>query len=54
MKVYMPSIEPQVYLDPEANRSIVLKLRSLRIAMTPTEALALADMLVDSSERTQQ
>lgn len=53
MKVYMPSIEPQVYLDPEANRSIVLKLRSLRIAMTPAEALHLSNLLVDATERTQ-
>lgn len=50
MKVHMPSIEPDVYLDPGAYRPIVIKLRSLRIAMTPVEAMRLADLLVDQAE----
>lgn len=54
MRVSMPHFEPNVVVDPEANRPIVLRLRSLRISMTPTEATDLADMLVDASERTQQ
>ena len=52
MKVSMPSIEPTILTDPDAARSVILRLRSLRISMTPAEALTLADLLVDASERT--
>lgn len=54
MRVSMPHFEPNVVVDPEATRSVILRLRSLRISMTPTEALTLADILVDATERTQQ
>lgn len=52
MRVHMPSIDPTVSTYPDANRSVILRLRSLRITMTPAEALHLADLLVDATETT--
>ena len=52
MRVSMPHFEPNVDVDHEDNRPIVLRLRSLRISMTHTEAVRLADLLIDATERT--
>lgn len=51
MRVTMPSMQPDVNLDVASRRSIVLRLRTLRVHMTPAEAINLADLLVDATER---
>lgn len=50
MRLHARNLDPNVYVDRHANRSIILRLGTLRFTMTTTEAIALADTLHDAAE----
>lgn len=53
MKLHARNLDPHVYIDRDAHRTVVLRFAGLRIAMTATEARALADQLHDATEQTE-
>lgn len=53
MKLHARNLDPHVYIDRDAHRTVVLRFAGLRIAMTATEARALADQLHDTADRSQ-
>ena len=53
MRLHARNLAPRVHTDRVAHRPVVLRLAGLRIAMTPTEALTLADALHDAAEQTE-
>jgi len=52
VRLHARNLTPVVTSDPDATRPVLLCLAGLRVAMTPAEALALANALVDAAERT--
>lgn len=53
MRLHARNLDPHVHIDRGAHRTVVLRFAGLRIAMTPTEARALADQLHDTADRSQ-
>lgn len=53
MKLHARNLDPHVYSDRDAHRTVVLRFAGLRFTMTPDEARALADQLHDTADRSQ-
>lgn len=53
MKLHARNVTPDVFLDQQARRGIVLRFAGLRITMTATEARALADQLHDTADQSE-
>lgn len=51
MKFSMGDVQPRTTYDKGHRAPVVLHLRSLTIRMTTTEAIHLADILVDATEK---
>lgn len=51
MRLHARNLDPDVFLDQHAHRTVVLRFAGLRFTMTATEARALADQLHDIADR---
>ena len=54
MRLHSRNLQPEVTVDHDANRPIMLRLSGLRFVMSGTEARQLADQLVDAAEATER
>ncbi|MBD8057228.1 hypothetical protein ICV35_26690 [Rhodococcus ruber] len=54
MKLRARNIRPEVLTDPTAARPVLIRLCGLWLALTPTEAYALADQLHDAADKAQE